>query len=260
METSRLVRDFIWRKENGDKTFPHFTLVELLVVIAIIAILASLLLPSITKTRGLAKKIYCVNNQKQIYTGIAVYVGDNNDWMPPTGINPDYVYYINTYMNAKYSKLFGDVEVFSKPHGVFFCPTIISAAMSTSWDGSTPAAYYVSNYMQTLNRTTDGRCGGWSNYDSSSNIIKYRKINTIKDRSIIMGEMNYNTLGGSTDSSWNRTPVFYSYSTRVPVGHAYRNLFSHNNTTNYLIKDGHVESRLYKGFDLIDSNFILVVN
>ena len=59
-----------------------FTLIELLVVIAIIALLASLLMPSVFKARKRATQVMCVSNLKQFGVLWTDYKGDHNDRYP----------------------------------------------------------------------------------------------------------------------------------------------------------------------------------
>jgi len=59
-----------------------FTLIELLVVIAVIAILASLLLPALAKSKMASQNTFCKNNMKQIAVAANLYAGDNQDHLP----------------------------------------------------------------------------------------------------------------------------------------------------------------------------------
>jgi prepilin-type N-terminal cleavage/methylation domain-containing protein/prepilin-type processing-associated H-X9-DG protein len=60
-----------------------FTLIELLVVIAIIGILTSMLLPSLAAAKGSAKRIACLNQEKQIALALHMYAGEYQGHFPP---------------------------------------------------------------------------------------------------------------------------------------------------------------------------------
>ncbi len=69
------------KRNNGNL---GFTLIELLVVISIIALLLSILLPSLSRAREISKRVVCATNLKGIGTACKLYAAENaGSWMVP---------------------------------------------------------------------------------------------------------------------------------------------------------------------------------
>ena len=75
---------------------PAFSLVELLVVIAVVAILLSILIPTLRKARQAASRVSCAHNLKQIGLGMTMYLSDNDSTYPcaTDPVSEDPVYWL----------------------------------------------------------------------------------------------------------------------------------------------------------------------
>lgn len=66
---------------RGEARKTGFTLIELLVVVAIIALLISILLPSLSGAKRVARRVACGSNLRQIATSAAAYGTDEREWI-----------------------------------------------------------------------------------------------------------------------------------------------------------------------------------
>ena len=108
---------------------PAFTLIELLVVVAIIALLISILLPSLTSARNTARMVKCQANAKQFSNAHHMYANENDDWFVPHGTGPTATTYA-WYRNIRYRQFLGLRPGTNFPEGLM-CPSIPPDARAT---------------------------------------------------------------------------------------------------------------------------------
>ena len=112
------------RKMNPLKgtTAAAFTLIELLVVIAIIGVLASLLLPALSKAKSTARRTACNSNLRRINLARRLYVDDNDDRLPELSEPNSYPNGVGAFYKELIKSYAGLTGASSPKDQVFICP------------------------------------------------------------------------------------------------------------------------------------------
>ncbi len=104
---------------------PAFTLIELLVVMAIIAVLAAILFPVFSRAKEKAKQTACISNQRQMATGLMLYMSDYDDGLP---MSSNY----GVATTDPYRLWTNQIAAYLNTKGVFVCPSS-EGSYSDSW-------------------------------------------------------------------------------------------------------------------------------
>ncbi|MBI1367733.1 MAG: prepilin-type N-terminal cleavage/methylation domain-containing protein [Planctomycetes bacterium] len=138
-----------------------FTLIELLVVIAIIALLISILLPSLAKARDVSKSVVCGTQLKQLYMAAVLYSYDYKSELPGPRewVDNSIAWFDSWKTPAAVTK--GTLYKYTgQKDALYLCPKFIDVCPK----GVTPAFSYAMNIYFIL----PGQVGakGWAGYPS----------------------------------------------------------------------------------------------
>jgi prepilin-type N-terminal cleavage/methylation domain-containing protein/prepilin-type processing-associated H-X9-DG protein len=165
--------------KTATTTRSGFTLIELLVVIAITAILAAILLPALSAAKKKAAQTQCINNLKQLGTGMIMYIDDNQDVFPGlaslhNGFQPtDWIYWrTNSALYPSVEKSPIVIALAGASSNLFRCP--LDASDSDRLESADAAngpylySYSLTGFGLNLDSSVNSDLTGTMNYGMAS--------------------------------------------------------------------------------------------
>jgi len=217
-----------------------FTLIELLVVIAIIAVLASLLLPALSKGRARAQTIDCIDHLRQLQLCWHMYTHDYDGFLPPN----NFVYFVT--MGSTNSPVQG-------ADGSSWCRTLapldtnaINADTSLLFDyNRNPAIYHCPADTSTVAGRPDllrNRSFNMSNSINLTNDNHFTKENEIRSPAVLFVfiDTDADEIGDATFGVTQTGSYWQNYWLDIPADR------HDTRCCNLTFADGHVETWKWK--------------